>query len=47
MAKNIIEKGVFEISADNAMLIVAIPSGSEIEKVDNKSVVNGIVIAYK
>lgn len=47
VTKNVHENGVFTIQADNAMLIVAIPSGSNIENIDKKRIVNGIVVAYK
>ncbi|MCF8224747.1 MAG: hypothetical protein K9J30_02585 [Bacteroidales bacterium] len=39
--------GSFVLPAGEAMLIVAIPSGSLTEKAGNKTMVNGIVIAYR
>ena len=42
-----LKSGDFTIQADNAMLIVAIPSGSTIEKNGNKIMINEIVVAYQ
>jgi hypothetical protein len=37
----------FILPKNSAMIIVAIPGGSTIETVDDKIVVNEIVVAYK
>lgn len=47
IAKNISDKGIFEIKSKSSRLIVAIPSGSKIKKQDHKEYVGDIVVAYQ
>lgn len=47
VARNIASKGQFTIKADDAMLIVEIPSRSEIVEVGRLKKVNGIIISYQ
>jgi len=47
VAKNVDQKSKFIIHGNSASLIVAIPSGSKIEKLGTKHFVNDIVIAYQ
>jgi hypothetical protein len=47
VAKNIKKQGAFIIPANKTMLIVVIPSGSELERQDNKTMVGNITVAYQ
>ena len=47
VAKNIKKQGAFIIPANKTMLIVAIPSGSELERHENKTMVGDITVAYQ
>jgi hypothetical protein len=47
IAHQITRNGTFRIPASDALLVVAIPSGSIIERNENKFIANGIVIAYQ
>jgi hypothetical protein len=47
IAHQISENGTFKIPANDALLVVAIPSGSIIERNEDRFTANGIVIAYQ
>jgi hypothetical protein len=47
VANSIKDAGHFTLPADKTMLIVAIPAESALEKMGNKTIVNGIVVAYQ
>ncbi|MEX0981525.1 MAG: hypothetical protein WD577_10140 [Bacteroidales bacterium] len=47
VASHVADSGSFTLPGGEAMLIVVIPAGSQEEKIGSKTLVNGIVIAYR
>lgn len=47
VSKNIGKQGTFVLPAGKTMLIVAIPSGSELERYENKTKIGDITVAYQ
>jgi hypothetical protein len=47
VATNVTKMGLFVLPADKTMLIVAIPSGSKLEKHNSKIMIGDIIVAYQ